>query len=278
LTKVGVYAIIRTQTLLFPDGRLDNVLMVLALLTMLVGILGAVAQDDIKRLLSFTLVSHIGYMIFGIALGSKIGLGAAIFYVAHHITVQTTLFLIVGLIERRGGSTSLSKLGGLAKSAPFLAILFFIPAMNLAGIPPFSGFLGKVGLLEAGVDQGTGLAYVLVIGSVVASLLTLYAIVKAWNKAFWQPATEPLPDADLPKAMTGPATVMVVLGLLITVFAGPLYDYADRAAATLMDNDRYISAVLGSDGRGQGESTTLDGPEPVDESDLLDADVEGAVN
>jgi multicomponent Na+:H+ antiporter subunit D len=275
---VGVYAIIRTQTLLFPDGRLDNVLMVLALLTMLVGILGAVAQDDIKRLLSFTLVSHIGYMIFGIALGSKIGLGAAIFYVAHHITVQTTLFLIVGLIERRGGSTSLSKLGGLAKSAPFLAILFFIPAMNLAGIPPFSGFLGKVGLLEAGVDQGTGLAYVLVIGSVVASLLTLYAIVKAWNKAFWQPATEPLPDADLPKAMTGPATVMVVLGLLITVFAGPLYDYADRAAATLMDNDRYISAVLGSDGRGQGESTTLDGPEPVDESDLLDADVEGAVN
>jgi multicomponent Na+:H+ antiporter subunit D len=250
----------------------------LALLTMLVGILGAVAQDDIKRLLSFTLVSHIGYMIFGIALGSKIGLGAAIFYVAHHITVQTTLFLIVGLIERRGGSTSLSKLGGLAKSAPFLAILFFIPAMNLAGIPPFSGFLGKVGLLEAGVDQGTGLAYVLVIGSVVASLLTLYAIVKAWNKAFWQPATEPLPDADLPKAMTGPATVMVVLGLLITVFAGPLYDYADRAAATLMDNDRYISAVLGSDGRGQGESTTLDGPEPVDESDLLDADVEGAVN
>ncbi|MFD2840319.1 Na+/H+ antiporter subunit D [Populibacterium corticicola] len=278
LTKVGVYAIIRTQTLLFPDGRLDNVLMVLALLTMLVGILGAVAQDDIKRLLSFTLVSHIGYMIFGIALGSKIGLGAAIFYVAHHITVQTTLFLIVGLIERRGGSTSLSKLGGLAKSAPFLAILFFIPAMNLAGIPPFSGFLGKVGLLEAGVDQGTGLAYVLVIGSVVASLLTLYAIVKAWNKAFWQPATEPLPDADLPKAMTGPATVMVVLGLLITVFAGPLYDYSDRAAATLMDNDRYISAVLGSDGRGQGESTTLDGPEPVDESDLLDADVEGAVN
>jgi multicomponent Na+:H+ antiporter subunit D len=278
LTKVGVYAIIRTQTLLFPDGRLDNVLMVLALLTMLVGILGAVAQDDIKRLLSFTLVSHIGYMIFGIALGSKIGLGAAIFYVAHHITVQTTLFLIVGLIERRGGSTSLSKLGGLAKSAPFLAILFFIPAMNLAGIPPFSGFLGKVGLLEAGVDQGTGLAYVLVIGSVVASLLTHYAIVKAWNKAFWQPATEPLPDADLPKAMTGPATVMVVLGLLITVFAGPLYDYADRAAATLMDNDRYISAVLGSDGRGQGESTTLDGPEPVDESDLLDADVEGAVN
>lgn len=278
LTKVGVYAIIRTQTLLFPDGRLNNVLMILALLTMIVGILGAVAQDDIKRLLSFTLVSHIGYMIFGIALGSKIGLGAAIFYVAHHITVQTTLFLIVGLIERRGGTTSLSKLGGLAKSAPFLAILFFIPAMNLAGIPPFSGFLGKVGLLEAGVSDGSPLAFALVIGGVVASLLTLYAIVKAWNKAFWQPSPEPLPDADLPKSMVGTATVLVVLGLAITVFAGPLYNYANRAATTLMDNSQYINAVLGDHGRGEGESTPLDGPDPVDESDLINSPDEGVVN
>lgn len=278
LTKVGVYAIIRTQTLLFPDGRLNNLLMILALLTMLVGILGAVAQDDIKRLLSFTLVSHIGYMIFGIALGSKIGLGAAIFYVAHHITVQTTLFLIVGLIERRGGTTSLAKLGGLAKSAPFLAILFFVPAMNLAGIPPFSGFLGKVGLLEAGVSDGSALAFTLVIGGVVASLLTLYAIVKAWNKAFWQPSPEPLPDTELPKSMAGSAAVMVVLTLAITVFAGPIYNYANRAAATLMDNNLYISSVLGEDGRGQGESTPLDGPDPVDESNVIEIPEEGVVS
>jgi len=138
LTKVGVYAILRTQTLLFTDGRLDTVLMCLALATMVVGILGAVAQNDIKRLLSFTLVSHIGYMIFGISLATQAGLGASIFYVAHHITVQTTLFLVVGLVERRGGSTSLDRLGGLAKIAPGLAVLFFIPAMNLAGIPPVS--------------------------------------------------------------------------------------------------------------------------------------------
>ncbi|WP_019147513.1 Na+/H+ antiporter subunit D [Timonella senegalensis] len=278
LTKVGVYAIIRTQTLLFPDGRLNDVLMWLALATMLVGIMGAVAQNDIKRLMSFTLVSHIGYMIFGIAVGSQIGLGATIFYVAHHITVQTTLFLIVGLIERRGGTTSLSKLGGLAKTAPFLAILFFIPAMNLAGIPPFSGFLGKVGLLEAGVAEGTWLAYTLVIGSVVASLLTLYAIVKAWNKAFWQPSPEPLPDNDLPRGMIVPAGVMVVLTLMITVVAGPLYNYTSRAATTLIDNSNYIDAVLGDAGRGTGESTPLDGPDPVDESSVLDDNDTGAVN
>ncbi|KGM10567.1 monovalent cation/H+ antiporter subunit D, partial [Cellulomonas bogoriensis 69B4 = DSM 16987] len=205
LTKVGVYAIIRTQTLLFPDGRADTLLMVAALATMVVGILGAVAQNDIKRLVSFTLVSHIGYMVFGIALSSAAGLGAAIFYVAHHITVQTTLFLVVGLVERRGGSTSLDQLGGLARVAPGLAVLFFVPAMNLAGIPPLSGFLGKAGLLQAGVADGSPLALVLVGAGAVVSLLTLYAIVKAWNKAFWQTPPVELEPVRLPRAMVGSA-------------------------------------------------------------------------
>ena len=271
LTKVGVYAIIRTQTLLFPeDSVVDDVLMWLALLTMVVGILGAVAQNDIKRLLSFTLVSHIGYMIFGIALASEPGMAAAIFYVVHHITVQTTLFLVVGLVERRGGSTSLDRLGGLAKLAPGLAILFFIPAMNLAGIPPLSGFLGKVGLLEEGVAQGTPLTWALVVGSVVTSLLTLYAIVKAWNKAFWQTAPVEIPaDARLPRGMVGPATALVAFGLALTVVAGPLYSYTERAAATLLDGYTYVDAVFpGDSDRGQGESNEVatgesDGTEPA---------------
>ncbi len=186
LTKVGVYSIIRTQTLLFPGDRLTDLLLWAALATMLVGILGAVAQDDIKRMLSFTLISHIGYMLFGIALSSAAGLSAAIFYVAHHITIQTTLFLVAGLIERRGGSTSLSQLGGLVKVAPVLSILFFIPAMNLAGIPPFSGFLGKVGLMQAGAEDGGWLPYTLIAGSVLTSLLTLYAISRVWGRAFWR--------------------------------------------------------------------------------------------
>ncbi len=158
LTKVGVYAIIRTQTLLFPGGALDDLLMWAGLATMVMGILGAVAQTDIRRMLSFTLVSHIGYMVFGIALATAAGLAGAIFYVAHHIAIQTTLFLVAGLIERQGGSTSVDRLGGLAKRSPLLAVLFFVPAMNLAGIPPLSGFIGKLGLLEAGVADGSPLA------------------------------------------------------------------------------------------------------------------------
>ena len=255
LTKVGIYAIIRVQTLLFPTGSYGTLLMIAALLTMVVGILGAVSQSGIKRMLSFTLVSHIGYMLFGVALGSEAGLGAAIYYVAHHILVQTALFLAVGLIERVAGTTVLARLGGLAAAAPILAILFFIPAMNLAGVPPLSGFLGKVGLFEAGIEDGRVLALILVIGGALTSLLTLYAIVRVWGRAFWRPVPEvvrqrrwpsaadrvrslaggPAPGAAggatprtsekaarLPIGMVGATTAVVAVGLLLTVAAGPI--------------------------------------------------------
>jgi multicomponent Na+:H+ antiporter subunit D len=190
LTKVGIYAIIRTQTLLFPNSPLTDLLLTAALLTLVVGILGAIAQTDIKRMLSFTLVSHIGYMILGIGLGTTAGYSAAIFYVAHHITIQTTLFLVLGLVERRGGSTSLIRLGGLARLAPLLGVLYFVPAMNLAGIPPMSGFLGKLALTQAGLQVGTPLAYAVVAAGMLTSLLTLYAVAKSWNLAFWRTPEE----------------------------------------------------------------------------------------
>jgi multicomponent Na+:H+ antiporter subunit D len=282
LTKVGIYAIIRVQTLLFPPGSYGTLLMIAALLTMLVGILGAVSASGIKRLLSFTLVSHIGYMLFGIALGSQAGFGAAIFYVAHHILVQTALFLGVGLIERVAGTTVLARIGGLAAAAPILAILFFIPAMNLAGVPPLSGFLGKVGLFEAGIEDGRALALILVIGGTLTSLLTLYAMVRVWGRAFWRPVPEVTAvegdavqtesgrslsvrraaqreahrqaqqriagekAAKLPIGMVGATTAIVAVGLLLTVAGGPIYQLAEDAAANIVDRSIYVDAVLGS--------------------------------
>ncbi|WP_394940200.1 Na+/H+ antiporter subunit D [Psychromicrobium sp. YIM B11713] len=275
LTKVGVYAMVRTETLLFPSEDLNNLLMVVALLTMVVGILGAIAQTDIKRLLSFTLVSHIGYMVFGLALSSKIGLGAAVYYVIHHITVQTSLFLVTGLVERRGGTTSIERLGGLAKLSPLLAFLFFIPAMNLAGIPPFSGFLGKVGLLQAGVDLGTPLAWVLVAGGVAVSLLTLLAIARVWNRAFWRrPEDAEFPDpvllagssngtkTVLPRMMVGPTIGLVGMGLLLTVFAGPLVQLADASAQEMLQRTSYVHAVLGDEGVAALEQNADTGVKP----------------
>ncbi|HJX45138.1 MAG TPA: Na+/H+ antiporter subunit D, partial [Geodermatophilus sp.] len=202
LTKVGVYAIIRTQTLLFPGGALDDLLMWAALATMVVGILGAIAQSDLRRMLSFTLVSHIGYMVFGVALATAAGLAGAVFYVAHHIAIQTTLFLVAGLVERQGGTTSVNRLGGLARRSPLLAVLFLVPAMNLAGIPPLSGFIGKLGLLQAGVADGSALAFTLVGGGVVTSLLTLLAVTRVWTRAFWRPPSQsPADDTAAAAAM-----------------------------------------------------------------------------
>ncbi|MEL4358899.1 MULTISPECIES: Na+/H+ antiporter subunit D [unclassified Luteococcus] len=268
LTKVGVYALIRTQTLLFGDDGYNQLLLWAALLTMLVGILGAVAQDDIKRLLSFTLVSHIGYLVYGVALGNQLGLSAAIFYAAHHITIQTCLFLVTGLIEHRGGSTSLTHLGGFLRMTPGLALLFFIPALNLAGIPPLSGFLGKVGLLRAGAEAGTGLAYLLIGGSLVTSLLTLYAISRVWGRAFWRAPRAADVDDDgelfdvtgeeaerlvasrpLGRGVLWPTWGLVAISCLFTVVAGPLFGYTDDTAAQLADRAGYVTDVLGVGGR-----------------------------
>ncbi|MEV5769062.1 Na+/H+ antiporter subunit D [Micromonospora sp. NPDC052213] len=246
LTKVGVYAIIRTETLLFPDGQVAGLLMVVAGLTMVVGILGAVAQSDMKRLFSFTLVSHIGYMIFGVALSTVAGLSGAIFYVVHHITIQTTLFLVAGLVEERAGSTDLRRLGGLARVAPLLGTLFFVPAMNLAGVPPFSGFLGKLGLLQAGVAAGGPLPGALVAAGAVTSLLTLYVASRVWNIAFWRAprlATAE-PAVRLPRLMVGATVALVALGLVLTVVAGPLFDVTADAAVDLRERTPYISSVL----------------------------------
>jgi multicomponent Na+:H+ antiporter subunit D len=252
LTKVGVYAIIRTQTLLFPGRPLTELLLVFALVTMIVGILGAIAQVGIKRMLSFTLVSHIGYMLFGVALATPAGLSGAIFYAAHHITVQATLFLVAGLIARRGGSSSLDKLGGLARLSPALGIMFFLPAMNLAGIPPLSGFIGKLGLLTAGIDVGTPLAWTLVAGGLLTSLLTLYAMAKVWNRAFWGPPQVNVPvDSDdeglegsfMPAPMVLGTTMLLIVGIAMTVAAGPLYDFCARASGALLDGS-YVSIVL----------------------------------
>ncbi|MEY2957572.1 MAG: Na(+)/H(+) antiporter subunit, partial [Actinomycetota bacterium] len=149
LTKVGVYAIIRSQTLLFDlPGWMGTVLVVVAVLTMVVGVLGAIAQDDMKRILAFHIISQIGYMIFGLGLATVAGLAGAVFYIVHHIIVKTALFLVAGLVSRRAGSNRLSEVGGLVRDAPVIAILFAVPALSLAGLPPFSGFLAKFALVE----------------------------------------------------------------------------------------------------------------------------------
>ena len=185
LTKVGLYAIIRTQTLLFPsDSRPATLLLVVAGLTMIVGILGAIAQEDIKRIFSFYIISQIGYIIMGLGLFTLAGIAGAVFAIVHHIVVKTTLFLVGGLIEHAGGTSRLNRLGNMMATAPLIAILFLLPALSLAGIPPFSGFVAKFGLFDATARSSEWA--ILAVG-VMVSLLTLFSIFKIWISRVLEP-------------------------------------------------------------------------------------------
>ena len=283
LTKVGVYSLIRAQTLLFPHDRQAALLYAVAALSMIIGILGAVAQADLKRLLSFTLVSHVGFLVLGVAIGSVRALSGTLFYAITHITVQTSLFLVTGLIERREGTADFGRLAGLARMSPVLGLLFFIPAMNLAGIPPLSGFIAKLALLQAAAADGGVGAYVLFGAMLVTSLLTLYAMSRVWARAFWRTPGEGLGkerdrqivlpgaggvavirstvgeargiggrrisiSASYPVGMLGATAALILLSLAYSVWAGSIAEYTTRAAAELLDPDTYIQAVKAAGG------------------------------
>jgi multicomponent Na+:H+ antiporter subunit D len=247
LTKVGVYALIRSQTLLFPaDSQPGTLLLVVGGVTMVVGVLGAITQNDIKRILSFHIISQIGYMIMGLGLFSVAGLAGVVIYIIHHIVVKTTLFLVAGLIEQSFGTAQLAELSGLRRLEPVLAVLFLLPALSLAGIPPFSGFVAKLALVQAGFDAG---AFVVVGVSLAVSLLTLYSMTKIWANTFWGPDQE----KDEGRTLTAPRRVLMVgstaslvaLSLAIALASGPLYRLSERAAEDLVDRSRYIERVLG---------------------------------
>jgi multicomponent Na+:H+ antiporter subunit D len=250
LTKVGVYTLVRTQTLMFaPDGP-STVVLFIAGATMLVGVLGAIAQNDIKRILSFHIISQIGYMVFGLGLFSLAGVAAAVYFIVHQIPVKTALFLVGGMIETSTGTGALGRLGGVARRAPVLGTLFLAAALSLAGLPPFSGFVAKLALVAEGVslERGTVVAV-----SLVASLLTLFSMTKIWGGAFWgrpADADDGAPDtrAERPlrlnPLMLGSTVALVAVTVAIAVAAGPLYALSERAADTLVNQQAYIDAVL----------------------------------
>ena len=249
LTKVGVYAIIRTQLLFFTDEtRPATLLLLVAVATMIVGVLGAIAQDDIRRILSFTIVSQIGYMVMGLGFFTLAGVAAVVYSMLHHIIVKTGLFLIGGLIDHANGSSRLSRIGGMVRTTPLLAAMFLAAALGLAGIPPLSGFVSKFALVDAGIAHGQ---YAVVGVSLVVSLLTVFSMIRIWMGAFWSPPeTEPAPTLETvgtgggPSLMVVPTAALVACSLAVAVAAGPLYSLSERAARDLLDRDRYIEKVL----------------------------------
>ena len=245
LTKVGVYALLRAFTMLFAadPAFTHTVILVLAGLTMLCGVLGAMAQQDFRRVLSFHIISQIGYMIMGLGLFTPPAVAGAVFYIAHHIVVKTNLFLIAGLAERYSGAFELKKMGGLYAARPALAALFLVPALSLAGVPPLSGFFAKLFLVQAGLEAQQ---HLIVAVSLLVSLLTLYSMTKLWMEAFWKPAAgpAPAPPAGPAYALWLPALLLAAVTLAIAVAPGPLFRLSEIAAAQMLDPSAYIAAVL----------------------------------
>jgi multicomponent Na+:H+ antiporter subunit D len=252
LTKVGVYAIVRSQTLLFADDH-RTLLLWIAGFTMIVGVLGAIAQNDVKRILSFHIVSQIGYMLLGVAIGGPAAIAATIFFLVHQIPVKTSLFLVEGMIEHSTGTSRLDRMSGLAHRSGWLAVLFLLPALSLAGVPPFSGFVGKLALVSAGISDRQ---WVLVGLALLGSLLTLVSMTKIGLSVFWGEPRVPSPasagaaagpDRTLrwPVPMAGATVLLVLVGLAIAVAAGPLYELCERAATDLLTPGRYAAEVLG---------------------------------
>ena len=252
LTKVGVYALMRFFTLIFRHdvGYTHELLLWVAGLTMVTGVLGAASQNELRRILSFHIISQIGYMILGLALFTTLGLLGGIFYVIHHIIVKANLFFVAGAVNRLAGSTHLQTLGGLYRDKPLLAALFFVPAFSLAGFPPLSGFWAKLLLIQASVESAE---FILAGVALAVGLLTVFSMTKIWLNAFWKARPEEAgpPPSFAPRRrwlLLAPIATLATITLAIGLYARPLYTLAERAATELMDPSIYVEAVLDRDG------------------------------
>lgn len=250
LTKVGVYALIRMFTLVFDQdvGFTHTILLWASVVTMVTGVLGAAAMNDFRRILSFHIISQIGYMVLGLALYTPLGLMGAVFYLVHHIIVKANLFFVAGVAKRIAGSTDLARIGGLYAHAPVLAFLFLIPAFSLAGFPPLSGFWAKYVVVKATLD----LEMWFVAGvSLAVGLLTIFSMTKIWGSAFWpahpdgvKPRLSDLPMGDR-MALMLPIVALAALTCIIGLFPESFVLFAERAATQLLDPTDYVTTVLG---------------------------------
>ncbi|BET68791.1 proton-conducting transporter membrane subunit [Opitutales bacterium ASA1] len=259
LTKVGVYVLLRIFGTMFPADLpvVSELLAWGAGATMVFGVLGAVARDRVQHILSYHIISQIGFMVLAIGFATPLAITAAILYITHHIVVKATLFLVGGAVIHVHGTDRLECCGGLARLAPWLAAGFFLQAMSLAGIPPLSGFWGKYLIIVEGVALGQ---YVLVGASIVASILTLVSMMKVWLGCFWKAAPE---NGSAPVVRPGLATmsvvvtVMTAISLVIGLGVERFYGVAAEASRQVLDREGYIEAVLAVGVVPSGEATAV---------------------
>lgn len=259
LTKVGVYALVRTFVMLLPEGRglMAGIVALVAILTMLTGAFGALAQTDVRRTLGYLVISGIGVMLAGLAMGTEDALSGTLFYAVHSIVVMSALYLAVGVIGRCCSTFDIRKLNGLYKESPGFAALFLVLSFGIAGIPPFSGFWPKLILVKSGIESGN---YWLSVVVLVSGFLTTIVVGRVWLLAFWRGSSDSAEAGNVrqsPKPLSGstagsttaiwiPLCILFAVVVAIGIVPEPLFNLTDQGAFDLLNPTSYIEMVLGA--------------------------------
>ncbi len=255
LTKVGVYVLLRIFGTVFPviEG-LQTAFLWVGVVTIFTGVLGAVSQYSVQRILSFHIVSQIGYMLLALGLPGPEAMAAVILFLIHNILVKSSLFLVGGTILRVNGTDTLTGTGNLWRAMPILGILFLMQALSLAGLPPFSGFWGKVAIAMAGFNQGEWVAVGL---AIAGSILTLMSMLKIWLGAFWKtdPAV-PVNNDGRARWTVAVVALFAVAALWVGIGAENFARITRHAGAEAVDRAGYAANVHGAN------STVYEGKQP----------------
>lgn len=252
LTKVGIYALLRVFTLIFiPDEFTATMFVIIATATLLTGAFGAFIKRNIRKMFSYLIVCHIGFLLGGLGMHTHVALAGTVFYLIHDIIVKTNMFLAAGLIYKISGTTNMEKLGGLYADYPKLSLLIAVVLFSMVGIPPLSGFWPKIYLFQAGFATGN---WYLLVAMIIASFITLFVIARLWADAFWKkkPATEAAATDDFAEMrwynrslLVAPVVFLAAISLYIGFGAEHIMLLSQRIAADLKDTAPYIKAVLG---------------------------------
>jgi multicomponent Na+:H+ antiporter subunit D len=244
LTKVGIYAIIRMFSLVFysDPGTTHLLIGILAAVSMLLGAMGAVAFWDIKKILTYNVVVGVGFILAGFAAFSEVGIRGSVYYLIHDMLVKALLFLLGGTIIHITGTAKIKDISGLIRIHPWLGWMFFIAALSVSGIPPLSGFIGKIFVTE-GVFQ-SGYFWLGGIG-LFTSLMVLYSVMKIFINVFWgyTDITEET-EKGTTRGLLLPMGILTALTIILGLGAEGIHEYVDLAVAGLLDPNIYISKVL----------------------------------
>jgi len=221
LTKISVYVLMRISGQVLDYQLYHEAIGWLAVITMLSGVLGAAYHWDLRRILSFHIVSQVGFLLLGVALATPAGMTGTAFFLFHNILVKANLFLIAGLIWMTAGHYDLRKIGGLYPARPLLSVIFLLSALSLVGVPPTSGFWGKLLIIMETLTQEK---YLWAAAALITGMLTLYSMSKIWLEGFWKPHPDQLVSLAIPKSSYLVMLIMSLVILMMGLMPGPLID------------------------------------------------------